>query len=99
MKPEFARRGVKAIGLSVDPLVDHKAWVGDIAETQGHALDFPLIADADRKVFDLVIAPSLTNPEEIKKRFPKGYKAVTPIRDMRRPSATSLDACWLANAG
>ena len=50
LKPEFDRRGVKAIGLSVDPLDSHKKWTGDIAETQGTALNFPLLADADRKV-------------------------------------------------
>jgi alkyl hydroperoxide reductase subunit AhpC len=53
LKSEFEKRHVKAIGLSVDPLKDHHAWAGDIAETQGHALNFPLIADADRKVSDL----------------------------------------------
>ncbi|MFK4046243.1 peroxiredoxin [Roseomonas mucosa] len=53
LKPEFDRRGVKVIGLSVDPLPDHKAWASDIAETQGHALNFPLIADSDRKISDL----------------------------------------------
>src|SRR5690348_18372483 len=52
LKPEFDKRGVKVIGLSVDPLADHKAWAGDIKETQGHALNFPLVADADRKVSD-----------------------------------------------
>lgn len=50
LKPEFDRRGVKVIGLSVDPLEDHHAWIGDIAETQGHALNFPLIADVDRSI-------------------------------------------------
>ena len=53
LKPEFDKRNVKVAGLSVDPLSDHKAWVGDIAETQGHALNFPLIADPDRKVANL----------------------------------------------
>ncbi|QFT83507.1 putative peroxiredoxin [Halomonas sp. THAF12] len=53
LKPEFDQRNTKAIGLSVDPLEDHKAWVGDIQETQGCALNFPLLADADRKVSDL----------------------------------------------
>jgi alkyl hydroperoxide reductase subunit AhpC len=53
LKPEFEKRNVKVIGLSVDPVSDHKAWVGDIAETQGHALNFPLLADADRKVSGL----------------------------------------------
>ena len=50
MKPEFDRRNVKALGLSVDPLKSHTKWVGDIAETQGAALNFPLLADADRSV-------------------------------------------------
>jgi len=50
LKPEFDRRGVKAIGLSVDRLESHHGWARDIAETQGHALNFPLIADPDREV-------------------------------------------------
>ncbi|MBB3140479.1 peroxiredoxin [Halomonas sp. THAF12] len=53
LKPEFEKRNTKVIGLSVDPLEDHKAWAGDIQETQGSALNFPLLADADRKVSDL----------------------------------------------
>ena len=53
LKPEFDKRGVKVIGLSVDPLDSHKGWAGDIEETQGTALNFPLIADSDRKVSDL----------------------------------------------
>jgi len=53
LKPEFAKRGVKVIGLSVDPADSHTQWAKDIHETQGHALNFPLIADADRKVSDL----------------------------------------------
>ena len=53
LKSEFDRRNVKVIGLSVDPLDSHKGWVGDIEETQGTALNFPLIADPDRKVSTL----------------------------------------------
>jgi thioredoxin-dependent peroxiredoxin len=53
LKPEFDKRNVKVIGLSVDPVDSHKAWAGDIEETQGTALNFPVIADADRKVSDL----------------------------------------------
>ena len=53
LKPEFDKRGVKVIGLSVDPLEDHRSWAGDIAETQGHALNFPLVADPDREIADL----------------------------------------------
>jgi alkyl hydroperoxide reductase subunit AhpC len=50
LKPEFERRNVKAIGLSVDAIDSHHKWSRDIAETQGHALNFPLIADSDREV-------------------------------------------------
>jgi alkyl hydroperoxide reductase subunit AhpC len=53
LKPEFDRRGVKVIGLSVDPLASHRTWSADIAETQGTALNFPLLADADRTVAKL----------------------------------------------
>jgi len=52
-KAEFDKRNVKIIGLSVDPVDDHNKWAADIEETQGHALNYPLIADADRKVSDL----------------------------------------------
>jgi alkyl hydroperoxide reductase subunit AhpC len=53
LKPEWDKRNVKPIGLSVDPLDAHEAWDKDIAETQGHALNFPLVADADHKVAEL----------------------------------------------
>jgi alkyl hydroperoxide reductase subunit AhpC len=50
IKPEFEKRGVKVIGLSVDPLKDHQGWINDINETQSTRVNFPMIADADRKV-------------------------------------------------
>lgn len=53
LKPEFEKRNVKVLGLSVDALGNHAAWARDIAETQGAALNFPLIADTDRKVSTL----------------------------------------------
>src|SRR5215475_7867751 len=53
IKPEFEKRGVKIIGLSVDPLGSHKEWSNDIKETQGYAPNYPLIADPDRKVATL----------------------------------------------
>jgi alkyl hydroperoxide reductase subunit AhpC len=53
VKPEFDRRGVKVIGLSVDPLESHARWSKDIEETQGHAPNYPMIADADLKVSKL----------------------------------------------
>jgi len=52
LKPEFEKRGIKVIGLSVDPVEDHTEWAKDIEETQGVKLNFPLIADADRSVSD-----------------------------------------------
>jgi thioredoxin-dependent peroxiredoxin len=53
LKPEFDRRNVKVIGLSVDTLERHEGWNADIAETQGTAVNFPMISDADRTVSDL----------------------------------------------
>jgi alkyl hydroperoxide reductase subunit AhpC len=53
IKPEFDRRGVKIIGLSVDPTDKHSDWAKDIEETQGHAPNYPLIADVDFKVSKL----------------------------------------------
>lgn len=51
-KAEFDQRNVKLIGISVDTLDSHRGWVGDIEETQGTALNYPLIADPDRTVAD-----------------------------------------------
>lgn len=53
LKSEFDKRGVKVIGLSVDPASSHAGWAKDIEETQGCKLNFPLLADSDRKVADL----------------------------------------------
>ena len=148
LKDEFEKRGVKAIALSVDDVESHHGWIKDINETQDTTVNFPIIADQDRKVStlydfihpnasetltvrslviidpnkkvrliitypastgrnfhevlrvvdslqltdnhkvatpanwqhgdDVVIVPSLKDEEEIKQRFPKGYKAVTP---------------------
>jgi alkyl hydroperoxide reductase subunit AhpC len=53
LKGEFEKRGTKVIGLSVDTLDNHEGWANDIKETQGHAPNFPIISDPDRKVSDL----------------------------------------------
>jgi alkyl hydroperoxide reductase subunit AhpC len=53
LKAEFDKRNVKMIAVSVDSVADHKRWGGDIEETQGAALNFPLLGDADRKVAKL----------------------------------------------
>ena len=50
LKPEWDKRNVKVIGLSVDPIDSHAGWAADIAETQGTPLNFPLIGDAERTV-------------------------------------------------
>jgi thioredoxin-dependent peroxiredoxin len=53
LKPEFDKRNCKAIGLSADPVTDHKNWAKDIQDTQGHAPNYPIIGDADLKVAKL----------------------------------------------
>src|SRR6188474_1594383 len=53
LKGEFEKRNVRVLGLSVDPLGSHTKWAEDIAETQGAKLNFPLIADSDKKVANL----------------------------------------------
>jgi alkyl hydroperoxide reductase subunit AhpC len=53
IKPEFDRRGVKVIGLSVDPVENHAGWAADIEETQGHAPNYPIIGDGDFTVSKL----------------------------------------------
>jgi alkyl hydroperoxide reductase subunit AhpC len=152
LKPEFDKRNVKAIALSVDDVESHNGWVGDIEETQGAKLNYPILADPDKKVSDLydmihpnanamvtvrsvfvidpnkklrltityppstgrnfdeilrvidslqltdhhsvatpanwtdgddcVIVPTLTDPEEMKQKFPKGWKEVKPYLRM-----------------
>ncbi len=71
LKPEFEKRNVKVIGLSVDPLDAHGRWAADIAETQGHAPNFPMIADADRKVSDLygMIHPNASDTFTVRSVF------------------------------
>jgi alkyl hydroperoxide reductase subunit AhpC len=152
LKSEFAKRNAKVIALSVDPVESHKGWINDINETQNTTVNFPILADADRKVStlydmihpnasdsftvrsvflidpkkkvrliitypastgrnfdeilrvldslqltdnysvatpvnwkqgeDVVIVPSLQDPEIIKQKFPKGYKALKPYLRM-----------------
>src|SRR2546422_10654301 len=63
LKPEFEKRNCKIIGLSADPVSDHKNWAKDIQETQGHAPNYPIIGDADltvAKLYDML--PASENP-------------------------------------
>ena len=57
LKPQFDKRNTKVIGLSVDPVSDHRKWVGDIEETQGHAVNYPMIGDENlvvAKLYDMI---------------------------------------------
>jgi alkyl hydroperoxide reductase subunit AhpC len=64
LKDEFAKRNVKVLALSVDPLTDHKGWVNDINETQHCTVDYPIIADPERKIatmYDMIHPNALDN--------------------------------------
>ena len=71
LKPEFDKRGVKIIGLSVDPSDSHEKWSADIEETQGAKVNFPLIADHDKKVADLydMIHPNASDTVTVRSVF------------------------------
>jgi alkyl hydroperoxide reductase subunit AhpC len=71
LKDEFDRRCVKVIGLSVDPLDAHRRWEGDIGETQGAAVNFPMIADPDREVSRLydMIHPNASENATVRSVF------------------------------
>ena len=67
IKPEFDRRNVRIIGLSVDPIDRHAEWASDIAETQGHAPNYPMIGDVDfnvSKLYGMLPASTSGNPLE-----------------------------------
>src|SRR6476469_1474099 len=71
LKPEFDKRNVKVIALSVDPLDAHEKWSQDIEETQGHAPNFPMIGDEDRKVADLydMVHPNASETTTVRSVF------------------------------
>ena len=71
IKPEFDKRNVKVIAISVDPLESHEGWLGDIEETQGQAVNFPVIADPDRTVADLygMIHPNASDTMTVRSVF------------------------------
>ena len=71
LKPEFSKRHVKVAALSVDHLSSHKPWVSDINETQHVVVDFPIIADPDRKVAELydMIHPNASEKTTVRSLF------------------------------
>jgi thioredoxin-dependent peroxiredoxin len=71
IKPEFDKRNVKVIGLSVDPVDSHEKWEADIAETQGAAVNFPMIGDSDKNVSNLydMIHPNASDTMTVRSVF------------------------------
>ena len=71
LRSEFDKRNTKVIGLSVDGLPEHERWKGDIRDVTGHALNFPLIADPDRKIADLydMIHPNASDTATVRSVF------------------------------
>lgn len=92
LKPEFDKRNTKVLGLSVDPVQEHSAWAGDIEETQGQKLNFPLLADPDRKVSQLydMIHPNADNTSTVRSVF-----VISPDKKIRLiltyPASTGRD--------
>jgi alkyl hydroperoxide reductase subunit AhpC len=79
IKPEFDRRGVKIIGLSVDAVSDHERWAADIAQTQGQAPNYPIIGDADLTVAKLYgMLPAATSGDA-KSRTPADNQTVRNV--------------------
>jgi alkyl hydroperoxide reductase subunit AhpC len=74
LKPEFDKRNTKVIGLSVDPVDSHHKWEGDIADVTGNAVNFPMIADPDKKVADLydMIHPNASDTMTVRSVFVVG---------------------------
>ncbi|NEQ25351.1 MAG: peroxiredoxin [Microcoleus sp. SIO2G3] len=71
LKPEFDKRNVKVIALSVDDINSHEGWISDINETQNTTLNYPILADPDRKVADLydMIHPNANNTLTVRSVF------------------------------
>jgi alkyl hydroperoxide reductase subunit AhpC len=99
LAPEWKKRNVKVLGLSVDTGERHEGWAADIAETQGQTLNFPVLVDSlqltdSHKVAtpvnwkdgdDVIIVPSVSD-EDAKTRFPEGFKTLKPyLRIVKQP--------------
>ncbi len=80
IKPEFEKRGVKVIGLSVDPVDSHIKWEQDIEETQGCKMNFPMIADPDRTVSTLY---GMIHPESLPSLTVRSVFVISPDKKIR----------------
>ena len=74
LKPEFEKRNTKVIGLSVDPVESHRKWEGDIKDVTGHTVNFPMIADPEKKVANLygMIHPNASDTMTVRSVFVVG---------------------------
>ena len=90
--PEFEKRGVKVIGLSVDPLDDHRGWIKDINETQNTTVNFPMIADPERKVATLydMIHPNASDSLTVRSVFVIGPDKKVKLT-LTYPASTGRD--------
>lgn len=92
LKPEFDKRSTKVIGLSVDPVESHKEWEKDIHETQGSAINYPMIGDPDHAVADLygMVHPNADNTLTVRSVF-----FIDPAKKVRAmityPASTGRD--------
>ena len=80
LKPEFEKRNVKAIALSVDPAETHKTWISDIEDTQKTVVGFPIIADADKKVATLY---DMIHPEQSATATVRSLFVIDPNKKIR----------------
>jgi len=92
IKPEFDKRGVKVIALSVDPVDSHKKWIGDIEETQKTKMNFPIIGDSDSKVSNLY---GMIHPEALATLTVRSVYIIDPNKKVRAtiqyPPSTGRD--------
>jgi thioredoxin-dependent peroxiredoxin len=92
IKPEFDKRGVKVIALSVDPVDSHKKWIGDIEETQKTKMNFPIIGDTDSKVSNLY---GMIHPEAAATITVRSVYIIDPAKKVRAtiqyPPSTGRD--------
>src|SRR6516165_5978625 len=79
IKPEFDKRGVKIIGLSVDPTGDHERWAKDIEETQGTAPNYPIVADDDFRVSKMYGMLAASTSGDAKERTPADNQTVRNV--------------------
>ena len=98
---EFAKRNVKVLALSVDPLDKHKSWIGDINETQGCDVTFPIIADEDKTVANLygMIHPNASETFTVRSLFvigPDGHAYMAFYTMERQPDGSwRISGCHL----